>query len=212
MGDGDGPAVGVAAVGADVVETDVASVGGMDGALVGKVVGGTEGKLVGGTDARGYVGAADGKPQCNCRRRSGPACVHDGEPVGSEVVGDSVGSEVVGDTDGDVVGSEVVGEADGEVVRSEVVGEVVGSEVVGETDGNTVGDDVVGSTVGDRVGEDVDGAMLNPMSDGCPRVQLTMTLPGTYSAESHGQRSETSGCICTCSGRLTDVTGLPRNA
>jgi hypothetical protein len=33
----------------------------------------------------------------------------DGDPVGSEVIGDTVGLEVVGEMDGDTVGSELVG-------------------------------------------------------------------------------------------------------
>ena len=53
--------------------------------------------------------------------------LHEGDEVGSEVVGAAVGSEVVGD----VVGSEVVGDIDGAMVGSEVVGEDVG-ELVGE--------------------------------------------------------------------------------
>ena len=48
--------------------------------------------------------------------------LHEGDEVGSEVVGTAVGSEVVGD----IVGSEVVGDIDGAmVVSADVVGEHV---------------------------------------------------------------------------------------
>ena len=68
--------------------------------------------------------------------------VHDGEAVGSVVVGMLDGFEVVGETDG-----EAVGETDGEAEGSEVVGEVVGSEVVSKV----VGYEVVGEFDGEVV-------------------------------------------------------------
>ena len=92
--------------------------GGTVGVAVGEVEGRAEGvvdgRAVGGTDGAEVLGAAEGKPQCSWRRRSGEAWVQDGEADGAA----------------EVVGAEVEG--------AEVAGAEVGAGVVGAMEGNHV--------------------------------------------------------------------------